>query len=276
MLSQKQRHLLAQRLFWSPLGERLASIASALEVRFDTVIRNFSLMRESNGEKWIVNFVEPRGVVMDVGFFRGEFTQAVLQRQPSARVIAFDPSQAARKFFDAELEGNKRITFESLALSNSEGQATFFDYANECNSLAQRVEQSVKDCAEPYAVEVTTLDRYCERQGIEHINFLKIDAEGFDLHVLEGATEILEQERVDVFMFEFGSGWIASRRYLHEAVELLEDKPYRLFRLFNGFLGNFDYDYRYDSCSTRPAMYVGMSERRLSRGDVPVRDLRLL
>lgn len=42
-------------------------------------------------------------------------------------------------------------------------------------------------------VQVDRLDQFCARQGIDHINFLKIDTEGYDLEVLKGATGILPE-----------------------------------------------------------------------------------
>ena len=60
-----------------------------------------------------------------------------------------------------------------------------------------------------------------------------------------------------------------------KAVEYLEPMPYEIFHLFNGFLRPLRYDIRIDSCTTLPAMYVGVSERRLARSDIPVRNYRL-
>lgn len=38
-----------------------------------------------------------------------------------------------------------------------------------------------------------TLDSYCKANGIEEIEFLKIDTDGYDVDVLKGATEILKR-----------------------------------------------------------------------------------
>jgi hypothetical protein len=42
-------------------------------------------------------------------------------------------------------------------------------------------------------------------RGIERINLLKIDTEGFDLQVLEGAQESLRDGRIDFIYLEFNT-----------------------------------------------------------------------
>lgn len=41
------------------------------------------------------------------------------------------------------------------------------------------------------------VDRFCSAHGIEHVNFLKIDCEGFDLKVLIGFRKLLERGVID-------------------------------------------------------------------------------
>ena len=47
-----------------------------------------------------------------------------------------------------------------------------------------------------------TLDEFCDTERIEHINFLKVDVEGFELSVFRGAERLLQERRVDYICFE--------------------------------------------------------------------------
>jgi len=51
-------------------------------------------------------------------------------------------------------------------------------------------------------VEVKTLDKFCEEQGLVKIDFLKIDVEGFEEDVLTGATKMLNSQRIGIILFE--------------------------------------------------------------------------
>jgi len=267
------RHRLLQRLFWNPLGAAMARAFARFALRFDTVVRNYSLITDTNGERWLNTLLPEAPLVFDVGFHSGDSTAECLERRPAAKVHGFDPSRHGLGCYRARFGPDPRVTFANVALSNAPGTLDFYDYQNMCNSLARRKELP-SETPTVYQVKVETLDGYCQRLGVAHIDLLKIDAEGYDLQVLEGGIGLLRAQAVDLFMFEFGSGWAATRRYLWEADEFIKPLRYRLFRLFDGFLCPFAYDIRIDSCTTLPAMYVGVSESRLARGDIPLRAYR--
>ena len=42
-------------------------------------------------------------------------------------------------------------------------------------------------------IECTTLDEYCKQQNIENVDYIKIDTEGSELYVLEGALETIKK-----------------------------------------------------------------------------------
>ncbi len=272
-MSQASRHRFLQRLFWNPTGAAIVRGLVRYERIFDTVVRGYSLITDSNGERWLNNLMDEAPVVFDIGFHDGTSTDEILKLRPKAHVTGFDPSRFGRESYAARFANDTRVTFANIALSNAPGEMDFHDYENMCNSLAARKEMPGEKPT-VYKVPVLTLDQYCRDNAVAHINLMKIDAEGYDLHVLEGGRDLLARQSVDIFLFEFASGWAGSKRYLWEAVEYLEPLPYKLFRLFNGFLCPLVYDIYNDSCTTRPAMYVGISETRLARGDIPVRDYR--
>lgn len=257
-------------LFWNRYGSRVVSHLIRYERMFDVVVRNYSLIGHSNGERWLLSLLDEEPLVFDVGFHDGASSHEILLARPMSQVVGFDPSRFALQSYAKTFANDNRVRFEHLGLSDHEGKLAFFDYDNMCNSLAPRKET----LEEPnqYDVRVSTIDQYCRDHRIQHVDFIKIDAEGFDLNVLQGARSLLQAQGVDLLVFEFASGWAASKRYLWEAREYFEDLPYKLYRLFNGFLCPLVYDIRIDSSCTLSAMYVGVSERRLGLGDIPQRD----
>lgn len=243
------------------------------ERMFDTVVRNYSLIGETNGERWIPTLLGETPTIFDVGFHSGETTREVLHVRPRAEVFAFDPSRASRLNYESTLSADPRVHFENVGLSDEIGWAELHDYENMCNSFASRKDVA-RATGEVYRVPVTTVDQFRVANDIGKIDLMKIDAEGFDLNVLAGARASLEQQAIDIFLFEFASGWASSKRYLWEAFDLIASVPYTLFRLFNGFLVAAEYQASLDSCCTLPAMYVGVSAERIGRGDIPVRTYR--
>lgn len=262
------RHRILQRVLWSPIGLPLVRFSAWLGQRWTAIVMNRSARPSTNGEYWLADLLPESPTVVDVGFHFGEFADAVLAARPSARIIGFEPAASIRRAYeDRHPLQDDRITLEPTAVSDREGEFVFHDDASAQNSLAviPFTERTVT-----YAVQTTTIDAYAARHGIRHIDMLKIDVEGYDLHVLEGSGRLLAEQEIDCFLFEYNFAWVLTRRYLHDAVEFLADKPYRLFRLFNGFLSPLNFSHKEERFD-HTTMFVGVSHRRLAGNDIAVR-----
>ena len=67
------------------------------------------------------------------------------------------------------------------------------------------------------------------------INFLKIDTEGHDGSVLQGAEDLLAASKIELIVFEFGENWGLNGKYLRDAVDLLTRYGYASFLLGETF-----------------------------------------
>ena len=128
--------------------------------------------------------VRPGSVVLDVGANVGSYTLLfAMWTGPEGRVFAFEPAPDAR-------EGLRR----HLAL----------------NDLADRVE-IVPAAADDLAgqmidVKTTTIDAFCQERNIRP-DVVKIDVEGAEADVLEGARRVLAQPGVQAFVEFHPSVW---------------------------------------------------------------------
>ena len=265
-MNREQRHHLLQRIFWSPLGFRVIHAAQQFGRRWSAIVLNYSLHTPTNGEYWLVSQLSKRPCVIDVGFNEGDFSREVLRRHPAARIVGFDPARKIQRLFAQNFASETRIVLETMALSQAGGEALFYDSDSMSSSLAPG--RSIQ--AESYPVKVVTLDAYAREHGLEAIELLKIDAEGFDLDVLEGAGYLLDEQKIDIFLFEYADGWINNRRFLKDAADYFAKKPYTLYRLFNGFLSPFRFDVSYERFDLG-CMFVGVSHRRQQRAPLPER-----
>lgn len=274
MSFRDRRHIVAQHLLWNPLGYWLLRCGKGVVRRFETILLNHSLHSPTNGEYWLLSQLPTSGTVtvFDVGFHTGDFSARVLEARPEASIVAFDPWRPARQACANRFPDDKRIRFESLALSNSEGFARFHDYGNMCNSLASRTDAG-NQC-EGYDVPVSTLATWCISNEVSRISLLKIDAEGFDLPVMQGAEALLRESRIDLIMFEYATGWIAARNFLGDAAAFFRPLPYTLHRLFNGFLAPYSYDLLDEAPGLRAGMFVATANdspwaSRITRREAP-------
>lgn len=81
---------------------------------------------------------------------------------------------------------------------------------------------------------MTTLDEYCSRQNIATIDYLKIDAEGYDLSVLKGASTLLSRQKIRFIEVEAGMNRINTEHvYFDEFVRYLEPYGYKLYKIYD-------------------------------------------
>ena len=90
-------------------------------------------------------------------------------------------------------------------------------------------------------VECETIDSFCRGHGIDRINFLKVDVEGFEKRVFEGATHFLADRRIDFISFEISQDPLAGAHFTaKETFEILASFGYHSFAfsdVFKSFTG---------------------------------------
>ena len=145
------------------------------------------------------------GTAVDVGANQGIYAYALSGIAASVHAFEAHPDYAA---FARSTLGS-RATVHTIALSNAKGRASFFvpfaDDGTELhfagnlkNTHAQFANQKVIE------TEVETLDSF----GLTDVTFIKIDVEGSELEVLEGAQVTIARDR-PVLLLELLSGTYA-------------------------------------------------------------------
>lgn len=129
-------------------------------------------------------------VCLDVGGHNGQCAvlMAILAG-PGGRVISFEPDTILAE--NAALNADAaKIDIEPFAVSDSNGEARFFDGKGNANSSLAAV-GSVSDCGS-IMVSTIALDDFLAARSIHEVSLMKIDIEGAEIHALRGASQILK------------------------------------------------------------------------------------
>ena len=145
--------------------------------------------------------------VVDVGAHFGEWAETALNAFPDARVTSFEPFPESFRELQSRHAGNSRLQAVNVAASNQQAELQFYLYENSClNSLTNRSAWTVKadwNSTASITVPAVRLDKWCQQAGVSQVDVLKVDTEGFDLQVLEGAAELLQRRGVKFVYVEF-------------------------------------------------------------------------
>jgi len=169
----------------------------------------FALARARSGDsrydvetyRTLANMRQWRGedIILDVGANDGRTILRWRRHLPATRILAFEP---VRSTFQTLTERTKDLPdiklFQCALGALAERRTIYLDNQSALNSFyAERTNASGAE-----EVEVDTLDAVIEREGIDRVQLLKIDAEGHDLDVLQGATSALSEQKFEIIQVE--------------------------------------------------------------------------
>lgn len=155
-------------------------------------------------------YVDDRAVCIDVGANIGLYSLALSLLAPNGHVYAFEPSRHAFEYLKKNLAQNGvgNVSVSQLALGQSDQNVRFHDIPfftagsftvdEDCFLTSEILGSSF------YEAPCTTLDAFVRNERIDHIDLVKVDVEGGELPVIEGALETIEQHKPLVLM-EFSS-----------------------------------------------------------------------
>lgn len=138
------------------------------------------------------DFYEPQAgdVVVDVGSNIGEFVLYAVSK--GAQAYAFEPDPSVYVCLSHNLERYPNAKGFQLALWNESTTLRFFSAAEKADSSFFEPDSHVQSVIE---LEAWPLDDVAEIAALERIDFLKIDGEGAEPEILQGATKTLQRTR---------------------------------------------------------------------------------
>ena len=162
------------------------------------------------------------GVMIDVGAMRGlalsPFCQAGWQ------VFAFEPDPTNRKELETRFGHNPNLTIDGRAVADRIAENMPFYSSPESPGISS-LHPFRKSHEETCTVSTTTIADFAREKGLHQIDYLKIDAEGYDLLVLKGVP--WDSIKPKVIMCEFEDSKTRSLGYtMHDMAHYLTERGY--------------------------------------------------
>lgn len=166
-------------------------------------------------------------VIIDVGAATGHFAILAAKLFPSSTVYAFEPSERQRVLLErnARLNEVRNLEIQPFGLWNRRDQLAF--RTNGAESSFESVSRFRGQLPFLETVPVQSLDEWSREKKISGIDFIKMDAEGAELEILEGGKDTLQSIHPRLLIqayhlrdgtrtFERCAGMLSAKGYLIE------------------------------------------------------------
>lgn len=180
-------------------------------------------LHEFKDMAFLLHFLREEDTFVDIGANVGSYT-LLASAHVGAQSLSFEPLPKTFKFLNQNVELNElsqKVRTYNMALADKVGKLFFTSELDTMNHIATKSDKNVIE------VEVSTLDTILEQNQIPTL--LKIDVEGFETAVIQGAKKTLQNESLKAIIIELnGSG----KRYgyneedIHKELTELGFKPY--------------------------------------------------
>ena len=183
---------------------------------------------------------------IDIGAHKGEFLSSIISIKKHIKVYSFEPQFNIYKNLKIKFKNFKNISVYNLALSNSNKKkklniniksstSTFSTYDK--NSYWKKLKDFLLTGSKNSTfigyeiVNSITLDKFFKKKKIKNLDLLKIDAEGHEAEILEGAKNILKK-KVKYILIEIHFSKIYKNYNKKKIEKILKNNNFILIKKF--------------------------------------------
>jgi FkbM family methyltransferase len=188
-----------------------------------------------------LRFVKRGGVYFDigsnVGFYALNFAK---QTGRNGKVFAFEPEPETYQKLVRNVELNQFqpiIETFNLAVSEKSGEKNFYISSESSSAWGTTIPEGKERAIATFSVKTISLDEFVNEKGIKEIDFMKVDIEGGEFELMEGATEVFKRKAVKKIFIECSGPSLSIRRKtLTEYLDMFKKVDYEPFGTYQDLI----------------------------------------
>ena len=132
-------------------------------------------------------------VFFDVGAYIGLYSIILARRlSKNGKIYAFEPAPESRKLLEGHLKlngVNGKVEVVAAAVGEKCGRAEMFTMGDHIQNSLSKTALGTNPAIRPTGVDMVSLDAFCAKESVIPA-WVKVDTEGWELRVLQGAEDI--------------------------------------------------------------------------------------
>jgi FkbM family methyltransferase len=167
---------------------------------------------------------------IDIGGHEGNYADEILEHYPSSEIHIFEPEPHSSAKLSKKFIAKSNVIVHGKGLSNINGLVPLYQDqpgSTQTSIFKRSTESANLEFNKVVDVNVVRLDDW--NSANEIFDFIKIDAEGSELAILQGGSRTVSNARV--VQFEYGGTNIDSRTYFLDFWKYFNELNFKIFRM---------------------------------------------
>ena len=163
-------------------------------------------------------------IIIDAGAFDGKESIELAKFWPHGKIHSFEPIPQVYQTLLTATQEQKNIKTYPIALSDKSGKAQMHvsewpDKPGVCSASSSLLapKDHLKYSHIPFpktiTVPIITLDEWAEKNGVDHVDFLWLDMQGYELNMMKASPKILKTVKAIVTEIEFVEAYTGQYLY---------------------------------------------------------------
>ena len=194
---------------------------------------------------------QDRALLLDIGAYQGDFARRFVTAplSPFRKAVLFEPNAETSAALQRGFPSDNRFRVECKACADHAGNAKLYCQGEPSTGSLLTYQNQRKGMKTEQEVSVTTVDEYLSAAGLGmRTGMIKVDTQGNDLRVLQGAARTLRTDRSWIVV-----EMLATPRFVNQArpadiTLFLEKEQYFLAAQMNEFYTATGWLAWYDAC----------------------------
>lgn len=200
--------------------------------------------KDENSSRDLINILKTPKVIFDVGSNRGQTISEYLHLFKDKNFVlhSFEPIPSLIAEQKEKFKNLDNIIYVNKVLSDKIGKILFnVNTFSDTSSMLQSNDEFLPDrygnvykTIEKLKIDATTIDIYCSENNITSIDLLKIDVQGAEIKVIQGAKRMLEEKNIKVIYCEcLFLPFYKEQCYFGDIAHYLYEMGYRAYSSYN-------------------------------------------